>query len=524
MSGFRAGQRSTIPHLSRVVRPLAALLVLVGPLLAQAPGGLTPRPVHDASSWAAVQGPLRPLWDAWKSAEAAKGVIWDDEGHILSVQGARVISSQRADSVPAAAVTWMVQNAGQAGLLVGGSPGAVGSLLGAEMQRVGAANDAAREAEQARAREAAEAAEGTGDGTLGQGSSGDPGGTGGSGEPGSEGSAPGSTDGEGGTTGGEGTGEFPVDGSEGGNGTGPNEIPEGGDPGTGPSDTNEEVPDLTGGNPDPTAGTVSHKDLVYGTQHPRQVLDLYLPADAPAGGKLPLVVFFHGGAFVKGDKKDVGAFLPIVDAGYALASCNYLLLNKSSPDQVNFLDDAADVAKTAYDARRAVRWLKDNADTYGLDPGRVAAVGASAGGYIAATVGSASDVGKLKDETGGSSTSAAVQGVIDWSGPTNFATFFEHKNGSSPFPTSAATAVLDSKGAVSPYDYVSGGDPPTLIRHGELDQVVPVQQSTTYASALRKAGVQVDIKTYPNLGHEADKAFLDDEVGAIIDFLDQVLR
>jgi acetyl esterase/lipase len=70
------------------------------------------------------------------------------------------------------------------------------------------------------------------------------------------------------------------------------------------------------------AGVVAHCDLAYVSGgHPRQVLDLYLPAGA---GPAPLIVWIHGGAFRMGGKEDRIPF-EMLEHGYAIASLNYRL-------------------------------------------------------------------------------------------------------------------------------------------------------------------------------------------------------
>lgn len=468
------------------------------------------RPVHDASSWAAVDGPLRPLWSRWKAEQAAAGTMWDDQGHITNIQGARITASRRADQVPPAFTAWAMQHAGDEGLLLGSSPADAAARAAAEAARVQvlvqqAAQKVAEEEAAARAaaeRAAPEAAA-------------DPAAT----DPAATGEQPADAEADA-TPEGDPAGFLPAADSPGASPadafgeptTQPGADSTGGDMGLPSSDT-------TGGPPPATAKPAPEKDLAYGTEHGLQKLDLYLPPDA--GGAVPLVVYFHGGGFYRGDKGDVGKFLAVLDHGYALASVNYRLLQKGSVADVNLIQDVGTIAKAAFDCRLAVRWLRSNAGRYGLDPDRFAAAGASAGGYMAAVVGSGSDVGRFPGEPGGG-PSAAVRAVIDWAGVTNFGTFVEHKGGSSF--GGLASSFLSAQGALSPYEYVSGGDPPTQIRHGEADPVVPVKQSTTYAARLKQAGVEVDLETFPGLGHEPDPAFLQREVEAAIAFLDRALR
>ncbi len=481
---------------------------------------LTPRAVYDSSDWGAMMGPLKTYWNTWKQSEAAAGRQWNDLGQIINLGSAQMVSSYRADTVPSSAIQEVAKLAKAAGLLVGTSPGEAATLQSQEAKRATeAARAAADKAEQEKREQEQrekEEAEGTEPGVFGQGGesseeldgSGDP-------EDLLEGEDPDDP-------------SAPQDPSNPNDPTDPSDPSDPGnpsDPGAPGSGGPEEVPPLPVDPPEDPAPNPSdlvvHRDLEYGQSHARQVLDLYLPPEAADGGPVPVVVFFHGGAFVAGDKGSVTPFLPFVSAGYALASANYQLLQKSSPGDIDFLEDAGEIAKTSYDARNAIRWLKDNASTYNLDASRFAVAGASAGGYIAHAVGAGSNESTLRNEQAISGTSPSVKAVIALAGPTNFATFPAHKGSGIPVPINLITATLNSKGAVSPYDFVSSGDPPHMIRHGQLDEVIPVEQSTTYAEALENAGVFVDLKTYPDLGHEPTDDFFRDELGLMIDFLDE---
>ena len=154
-----------------------------------------------------------------------------------------------------------------------------------------------------------------------------------------------------------------------------------------------------------------HRDLAYvSAGHPRQRLDLYLPERT---GPLPLLVYVHGGAFRGGDKGD-GPALEYLDEGYALASINYRLSQHAVfPAQIE-------------DCKAAVRWLRAHAGEYRLDPDHMAIGGTSAGGHLAAMVGTTGlvrdfDVGEHLDR------SSRVQAVVDYFGPTDFLQMDTHR-------------------------------------------------------------------------------------------------
>jgi acetyl esterase/lipase len=264
-------------------------------------------------------------------------------------------------------------------------------------------------------------------------------------------------------------------------------------------------------------GTVIHTDVAYVSGgHPRQKLDLYLP---PASGPLPLVVFIHGGAFRVGDKADRPP-IELVAAGYAVAAINYRLSQHALfPAQIE-------------DCKAAVRWLRDRADTYGIDQDRFAAYGPSAGGHLAAMLGTTGhvrtfDVGEHLD------VSSRVQAVVDLFGPTDFLQMDAHRlpdgmvHDAADSPESQLIGGPiqehpDRVARANPVTYVAADAPPFLIVHGDRDPLVPHHQSELLAAALTKAGDSVIFYTVKGGGHGR---FDDPKVPELVmDFLRKNLR
>ena len=244
-------------------------------------------------------------------------------------------------------------------------------------------------------------------------------------------------------------------------------------------------------------GTKVSKDLAYVPGgHERQKLDLYLP---PTGSRWPLVVAIHGGAFRMGSKESepAGAF---VARGFAVAAINYRLSQHAIfPAQIE-------------DCKAAVRWLRANAPQYGYDPDRVASYGASAGGHLAAMLGTTGDV-KAFDIGANPGVSSRVQAVVDFFGPTDFlqmdahhvsAQAMVHDTPDSPESQLVGGPIRDNAEKVAranPVTYVTPDDPPFFIVHGDADVLVPHHQSELLEAALRKAGVRVWLVTIPGGPH-----------------------
>jgi acetyl esterase/lipase len=212
-------------------------------------------------------------------------------------------------------------------------------------------------------------------------------------------------------------------------------------------------------------------------------MDVYFP---DSGGPWPALVYVHGGAWMHGDKSDVGMFARLMTAqGYLVVSVNYRLYPEGTfPAMIQ-------------DVKCAVRFLRANAAQYNLDPNRVGAVGVSAGGHLvsllATTDASAGwDVGEYLDQ------SSQVQAVIAMAGVMDL---------SRKFPNTDIEAMKrvgfgeHNVAEASPITHVTSDDPPFLLIHGERDEVVPSEQSQLMYERLMQAGVPAQLVLVKNGRH-----------------------
>src|SRR5262249_60357783 len=107
-------------------------------------------------------------------------------------------------------------------------------------------------------------------------------------------------------------------------------------------------------------------------------LDLYLPPEDPKPGeKRPGIVIIHGGGWTggnKGAKREINIGTTLAAHGYVLLSINYALASEGHPTWPGNLQDC----------KRAVRWLRKNAEKYHIDPDHIGVIGGSAGGHLTA--------------------------------------------------------------------------------------------------------------------------------------------
>lgn len=244
--------------------------------------------------------------------------------------------------------------------------------------------------------------------------------------------------------------------------------------------------------PPPNGITVLH-NVVTGRGGNR---DLHAEIAYPtkASGPLPAVIYIHGGGWIGGSYKQ-SPFVQLAQAGYFAASIEYRLSNEAKwPAQIQ-------------DCKLGVRWLRANAAQYHVDPNRMGAMGASAGGHLVLCLGTMADVKEYEGDGGYPGVSSAVQAVVDYYGPTDFTqpdarVYTPHAialaEGLFGVPFAQNPALW---GSGSPLLYVKAGDPPMLLVHGDSDALVPLAQSTVFDAALTKARVPHQLLIVKNIGH-----------------------
>ncbi len=221
-------------------------------------------------------------------------------------------------------------------------------------------------------------------------------------------------------------------------------------------------------------------DIAYG-KAPRQMLDVYqpLPATAPMRGARPLVVFFFGGTWTHGDRASYRF------VGEALAARGAVVV---IPDYG--LSPTYTYPVFVRDSALAVKWALDNAAQLGADPKQVYVMGHSSGGYNAAMV--ALDDRWLA-EVGASPRQLA--GWIGLAGPYDFLPIGDPQ-------AQAAFNWPNTPRDSQPLAHVTPASPRALLMAASKDNLVyPDRNTGQMATALRAAGVPVEVKLFDNLSH-----------------------
>ncbi len=228
----------------------------------------------------------------------------------------------------------------------------------------------------------------------------------------------------------------------------------------------------------PRSGLSLDQDVAYGPL-PRQKLDIYRPGGAAPAGGWPVVVFFYGGSWNRGERADYRF------AGTALAARGVLTLvaDYRLYPEVRFPDFLSDCAQ-------ALAWGLDRATSLGGNPKRVFVMGHSAGAYNAAML--ALDERWLRSV---GHTPAELAGWIGLAGPYDFLPMtnpetrpvFFHPN----YPPGS-----------QPIDYVTPASRPAFLAAARIDELVNPQRNTVgLATRLRTAGVAVELKLYERVNH-----------------------
>ncbi len=264
-----------------------------------------------------------------------------------------------------------------------------------------------------------------------------------------------------------------------------------------------------------TGGYSVERDIVYREVYGEKLTMTVMSPELPEGQPWPCVVVLHGGSWMMGRKEDMHEICAMIASkGMVAATVQYRLAPKSKyPAMLE-------------DAQAAVRYLRANSGRYHIDPMRMGACGASAGGQLALMLGF-TDAKDPKAENG--RWSSQVSSVLDLFGPTDMSKDYGAKFDIVYTMVLGKPKEQASKeiAAASPVNHVTTGGTSVFIVHGDQDDIVPPMQSKRLMSKLDETKSEYEFVSIPGMGHGPNaptmKAFKE-AVSKGIDFLARKLK
>jgi acetyl esterase/lipase len=202
---------------------------------------------------------------------------------------------------------------------------------------------------------------------------------------------------------------------------------------------------------------------------------------------LPAIVWIHGGGWRKHHRGNISKRVALALRGYCVVSIQYRTIDEGIwPAQIE-------------DCKHAVRWLRANAKKYHIHPDYIGAWGSSAGGHLAACLGTMDENAGFDKSGDYQDVSSRVQAVVDFCGPTLFSSslaqvqveLFQGKLEDKP----------DLWASARPIPRVSSNTPPFMVVHGDSDKTVQLVNSERLVDALKKAGVPTKFLIVKGGGH-----------------------
>ena len=231
----------------------------------------------------------------------------------------------------------------------------------------------------------------------------------------------------------------------------------------------------------PATQNLSHRFRIYKRialpNRLHQQLRLYLvyPEQAKPTDRRPAVVFIHGGGWGGGD------------ADQWFPQCRYFALRGLVGVSVDYRlkSDTTTIAQCVIDCKSAVRYLRRHAAELGLDPDKIAVVGESAGGHLAAAVGTV----EAYNEQGEDLTLSAVPSALVLLNPITDLT------------TPWGKSLGDKAESLSPLHHISQHTPPTLLIHGDADRVVDIRHARAFHEKMLALGNRSRLVVFAGAGH-----------------------
>ena len=257
------------------------------------------------------------------------------------------------------------------------------------------------------------------------------------------------------------------------------------------------------------------KNLIYANINERNLhMDIIKPQNVD--GKLPVVIFIHGGGWVWGNKKDMWEeAAELASKGFITATVEYRLARE------RIYPAAVD------DLKAAVRWLRSNANKYDIQSNKIGVVGRSAGGHLASLLGVTSEKKYFGELIGPSDPSAEIQSVVTMSGVVDMTGLYPRD----PFAPSVflGYSLIEAPELyqkASPVNHVGNKSAPFLFIHGTKDHLGSHDEVINMANKLQSFGITGEVHSIENGGHDFEKnpKWRVEAMNAMVDFFEKTLK
>ncbi|MBR2508463.1 MAG: alpha/beta hydrolase [Lentisphaeria bacterium] len=232
-------------------------------------------------------------------------------------------------------------------------------------------------------------------------------------------------------------------------------------------------------------------------------LDLYYPADPRPGDKFPGIVIIHGGSWCGGIRnadREINIGSNLARMGYVCISIDYRLATAA-----NLKKYGRTFPTVIHDCKKAVQWLRKNADKLNVDASKIGALGCSAGGHLAALLGVAGPDAGLEPESSGKKIDTSIQACVNFYGVTDFAGF-KSKSAASKYQCNVMGSLPTEKPEewkrMSPVEQVNAKDAPMLQIYASNDKLVHYRQAEIMKKELDRHGVYNEYILLDGFGHQ----------------------
>lgn len=208
-------------------------------------------------------------------------------------------------------------------------------------------------------------------------------------------------------------------------------------------------------------------------------INIFFPDNYDKKGKLPMIVYFFGGAFIHGSPTQYTEHCKyFASRGMVAATADYRVISRNNCTAIECVKDA----------KSCMRWLRKNADSLGIDANKIIMGGGSAGGFLC--VASAMNNPEFEENTDDKSISCVPDAMVLINPVVNSEEFeFRIKK----FPGKAEE--------INPLKHITSGLPPAIVFHGTDDDMSAFKFIEEFTEAYKKAGNEIQLHAYEGQKH-----------------------